>query len=97
MLLKALEVRGIIEKEVPKVVVQGCRALNGGSEGTEEVLEIKCSDIVHTCGTTTSRVALCSSVNLVVELVLNQLSIAIDHEGLIEAGASLLVRLDKFF
>jgi hypothetical protein len=40
MLLKALQVRGIIEKEVPKVVVQGRRALNGGSEGTEEVLEV---------------------------------------------------------
>ena len=40
MLLKALKVRGIIEKEVPKVVVQGRRALNGRSEGTEEVLEV---------------------------------------------------------
>jgi len=97
MLLKALKVRGIIEKEVPKVVVQGRRALNGGSEGTEEVLEVKCSDVVHTCGTTTSRVALSSSVNLVIELVLNQLSIAIYHEGLIEARAGLLIRLNKFF
>ena len=40
MLLKALKIRGIIKKEVPKVVVQGCRALNGGSEGTKEVLEV---------------------------------------------------------
>jgi hypothetical protein len=40
MLLKALKVRGIIKKEVPKVVVQGCRALNGESEGTKEVLEV---------------------------------------------------------